>query len=179
MSLSGNFSPVNGLGGSGQWLGDLTESVGAETLNKIRHALNMAAAGVFARAIPIGGSKSRGLMAGAVIDAIDAVDFEIDNTSSYVSGSGSLTVPITVHVRVESASLSVTPSIYNVTTAANATVSGAAACTATNEDYSGTNQKQTLLLSLATGVNVYRLRFTPTSASYQFWGMGWRGLYVG
>jgi len=34
-------------------------------------------------------------------------------------------------------------------------------CTATNADYSGTNQKQTIAVTLTTGTKKYRLQGTP------------------
>lgn len=178
MALKGKFQGLEGLGTGGIWIGDLTERFSASRINELRQALYLFAAGTFHRSVPIGGSKSRGLMFSGTIDALDAVEFEVDNTSNGVSASDGLVVPVTVHLRVENAALAVTPRIYNVTQAAVATTTGGAACAATAEDYSGTDQRQTLLLTLQTGVNVYKLQFTATSASYQFWGQGWRSLYI-
>lgn len=178
MSLKGSFVGLEGLGPTGAWLGDLTERFGAPRLNELRSAVWMFGAGTFHRSVPIGGSKTRGLMAAGVIDAIDAIEFEVDNTSSFVMGSTGVLVPITVLVRVENAAVAVTPRIYNVTMAAEATTTGGAACNATAEDYSGTDQRQTLLLTLQTGVNTYKLQFTSTGSASQFWGQGWRSLYI-
>lgn len=178
MSLKGKFEGLEGLGTGGIWVGDQTEYFSATIVNQLRRALYLFAAGSFYRSVPIGGSKTRGLRYAGVIDAIDAVEFEIDNSSNAVSTSDGVTVPITVLVRVESASIAVTPRIYNITQAASATVSGAAACNATAEDYSGTDQRQTLLLTLQTGINRYKLQFTATDSTYQFWGQGWRSLYI-
>lgn len=178
MALKGKFEGLEGLGPGGAWIGDQTEYFSATIINQLRRALYLFAAGTFARSLPIGGSKTRGLRYAGTIDAVDAVEFEIDNTSNAVSSSAGLQVPITVLVRVENAAIAVTPRIYNVTQAAEATVTGAAPCTATAEDYSGTDQRQTLQLTLQTGVNVYKLQFTATDATYQFWGQGWRSLYI-
>jgi hypothetical protein len=178
MSLKGKFEGLEGRGTGGTWIGDLTEYFSATIVNQLRRALYLFAAGTFHRSVPIGGSKTRGLRFAGTIDAIDAVEFEIDNTSNAVSSSDGLHVPITVLVRVENASIAVTPRIYNVTQAAEATVTGAAACVAIADDYSGADQRQTLLLTLQTGLNVYKLQFTATDSTYQFWGQGWRSLYI-
>lgn len=178
MALKGSFQGLEGLGTGGAWLGDLTERFSATRINELRQALYMSAAGTFHRSVPIGGSKTRGLIATGVIDAIDAVEFEIDNSSNAVSASSDITVPIVVHVRVEHTAVAVTPRIYNITQDAVAVTTGEAACNATAEDYSGTDQQQTLLLTLQTGVNVYKLQFTSSGSEYQFWGQGWRSLYL-
>lgn len=179
MALKGTFNGFEGLGAAGAWNGSGLEYFTSAKANDVRQALYMASNGAFGRSIPIGGSRTIGQRVLGVIDALDAIEFTVDNSSSYVSGSSGLTVPIGVLVRVENAALSVTPRIYNKTTSAVATTSGGAACAATAEDYSGTDQRQTLLLTLQAGVNVYKLQFTASTRSYQFWGQGWRSLYIG
>ena len=178
MALKGTFDGLEGLGLGGMWLGDLTEYFSATKVNHLRQALYLFAAGTFYRSVPIGGSRSCGLRYSGVIDAVDAVEFEIDNTANGVSDSVGVQIPITVLARVEHISIAVTPRIYNVTLGAVATTTGGTACAATAEDYSGTDQRQTLLLTLQTGVNVYKLQFTATDSTYQFWGQGWRSLYI-
>lgn len=178
MALTGLAVSFDGLAGDGSWLGDRSEAVGSVKLNTIRDFLNMVAAGSFCRDVPIGGSFTTGLVGSAVVELIEPVYFTIDNTSSYVSGSSGLTIPITVYCRVENAAISVTPQIYNVTTAAVAATSGAAACSATATDYSGTNSIQTLLLTAAAGVNVYVCRVTPSAVTYQVFAKAWRSLKI-
>ena len=178
MALKGPFVGLEGNGTGGLWIGDKTEYFTATRVNQLRQALYLFGAGTCHRSVPIGGSRTRGLRYLGAIDAVDAVLFEIDNTNNYVGSSTAVTIPITVWVRVEDAALAVTPRIYNVTTAAVATTSGATACTATAEDYSGSGQRQTLLLTLPTGVNTFKLQFVSTGAAYQFWGQGWRSLYL-
>lgn len=177
MAITGAFVDLQGNGTGGLWVGDKTERFGAARFNDLRAALNLSGSGVFQRSVPIGGSSTVGLRYAGVIDAVDAVDFTIDNTSSFVSASD-IVVPIIVKVRVEDATIAVTPRIYNVTLDAEATTTGGAPCVATDEDYNGTDQQQTLLLALQTGVNVYRLQFTATDSTFQFWGQGWRSLYI-
>lgn len=84
-------------------------------------------------------------------DAENFVDIEIDNTE--LTG-------LTVQARIECRAadgVSITPKIRNVTDGADSVVG--AACTATAPDYSGTNQKQTLALTLAAGIKKYRLQY--------------------
>ncbi len=175
--LTGIFAPGNAPGGAA-WLGNSTERVGATYLNKLRNDLNQAASGTFGRSHFVGGSLTRGLVTAAATDVLDSIDFEIDNTSSYVSGTSGITVTVTVWVRVENAAISVTPRIYNVTDSGVATTSGAAACSATALDFTGTDSKQTLVLTLAAGVKKYRLQITPSAATYQVWAAGWLNVFV-
>ena len=86
-------------------------------------------------------------------DAPDAVDIEIDQTLQ-----GGITYQARVEVRTRWPGCSITPKIRNVTDGTDAVVG--AACVATNADYSGTNQKQTLAIVLAAGIKKYRLQFT-------------------
>lgn len=178
MTLKGTFVGLEGLGSGGSWLGDNTEYFTGAKVNELRRALYLFANGAFYRTMPIGGSKTIGLRYSGAIDAVDAVEFSIDNTGNYVSGSTGVVIPISVLCRVEDPSIAVTPRIYNMTLAEVATTSGSAACVATDETYAGTAQRQTLLLTLPTGVNVFKLQFVATAADYQFWGQGWRSLYI-
>lgn len=175
--LTGVHLPWNGPGG-GAWIGNNTEHVTATSMNKVRNDLNMMASGTFGRSHSVGGSLTRGLVTAAATDVLDALDFEIDNTSSYVSGTSGITISVTVWVRVENAGISVTPRIYNVTDAGVATTSGSAACSATTADFTGTDSKQTLLLTLAAGVKKYRLQITPSAATYQVFAAGWLNIFV-
>lgn len=114
---------------------------------------------------PLGGSRNQALQHNAVMDAYDYLDTEID--SAEVAG---MTVQARVEVRVGNSGISVTPEIYNVTDA-SVEVTGSA-CSATNADYSGTNQKQTLTITPATGAKQYRLRLTPSANTFPVWGIG-------
>src|ERR1043166_3048753 len=125
MSLKGTFVGLEGLGPGGSWLGDNTEYFTGTRVNQLRRALYLFANGAFYRSVPIGGSRTVGIRYTGAIDAVDAVEFSIDNTGSYVSGSTGVVIPISVLCRVEDDSISVTPRIYNVTLSAVATVSGA------------------------------------------------------
>lgn len=168
-----NFIQLNG--GSAYLV---TDDFGYETAEKLRNDLALLVQGQVGRNRWVGGSDSRGLLASAAVDIIDALHFKIDNSSTQWSGSTGITVPITVLLRVANASISVTPRIWNYTTAAAATISGAAACSATATDWSGTNQIQTLLLTLASGINEYCVQVTPTAATYPVFVKAWQGMYI-
>lgn len=86
-------------------------------------------------------------------DAESYLDVEIDQT--LMSG---LTVRARVEVRTNNPGVSITPKIRNVTDATDAGTG--AACTATAADFSGTNQKQTITITLASGIKKYRLMYT-------------------
>lgn len=86
-------------------------------------------------------------------DALDYVDIEIDGTNQ-----GGITYQARVEVRTANPGCSITPKIRNVTDSTDAGTG--AACTATNVDYSGTNQRQTITITLAGGVKKYRLQYT-------------------
>lgn len=121
---------------------------------------------------PLGGSRntSLGLVASAQ-NAPDWLDVEIDGTS--LSG---LTATLRVEVRTLAAGTSVTPRIYNVTDAAAAGTG--VACTATAADYSGTNQIQTIAVTLASGVKKYRLQGTPSNTTNPTFCIGYLELYA-
>lgn len=85
-------------------------------------------------------------------DAENYIDVEIDGTN--LSG---LTARARVEVRGR-AGVSITPKVRNMTDSTDAGTG--AACTASNPDFSGTNQKQTITLTLASGVKKYRLQYT-------------------
>lgn len=178
MSLTGVFSSFDGLGGSGDWLGNSTEHVAAAHLKKLRDFQRMAASGAFARNQYVGGDWNAGVDASSAgdVDVLRAVPFVIDNTSSYLSGSSGLVVQIRYYVRVSNAGITVTPKIVYGTALTNltnaATISGQAACSATNSDYSGTDQIQTVAFTLPAGVKMFKPRFTiggTPAAGYQAW----------
>lgn len=142
----------------------------------LQYDLELSALGQFCRNRQIGGSKTRGILAATVQDAIDAVDFTIDNTSTQYSGATSVVKQVIVWCRVDDATISVTPKIRNITDSSDAVVG--TACSAIAADFSGTNSKQTLALTLASGVKTYRLMLTPSAATFQVFGQAWLDLYV-
>lgn len=95
-------------------------------------------------------------------DALDFIDIEIDGTNQ-----GGITYQARVEVRIagNAAGMTITPKIRNVTDGVDAGVG--TACSASAGDFSGTNQKQTIALTIATGVKKYRLQYTLSSISCQ------------
>lgn len=86
-------------------------------------------------------------------DAPDYVDIEIDGTNQ-----GGVTFQARIEVRSRWPTNSITPKIRNVTDNSDAGVGSA--CTAGNPDYAGTNQKQTIALTIASGIKKYRMQYT-------------------
>lgn len=120
--------------------------------------------------LPLGGSRNQALQHSAVVDAYDYIDVEIDSTQ--LTG---LSVRARVELRVADAATSVTPSIRNVTDGVDVVTGDA--CAATNADYSGTNQKQTLNVPLTAGSKKYRLRLTPSNNTHPFWAIGYLEIF--
>lgn len=162
-----SYVPITGTGAGSSF--QLNDRWGFQTAEKVRQ--NFLAL-VGARAVyPLGGSRNSALQHNAVIDAFDYLDIELDSTNL-----GGLTVRARVEVRVENSGLSVTPQIYNFT---DSSVAGTgSACTATTADYSGSNQKQTIMVTLAAGVKKYRLRLTPTNNTYRLWAIGYLEIFL-
>lgn len=99
-------------------------------------------------------------------EVFDARDVEIDGTNQ-----SSITYSCRVKCRVDWPAISVTPQIYNVTTAA--VVGTGAACSGVREDYTGTSQTQSFSFTAATGVNLYRLRFVLNRVGGTTWMEGY------
>lgn len=128
--------------------------------------------GVFARNLYGGGSEVVGFGVGAGtgwLTALDCLEFEIDNTGTQVSASANLIAQVRVSVRVENAGITVTPRIYNITDSTVPTQSGAVACSAILTDFSGTNQKQTISLTIPTGKKKFVVQVQKSADTYQVW----------
>lgn len=107
-------------------------------------------------------SKSAGL---GPTNVVDWMDIEIDGTNQ-----AGITYQARVQCRTDRANVSITPRVYNVT---DSTVAGTgSACAAASLDYSGTNQKQTIALTIASGVKTYRLQYSLNNVSGSTWMMG-------
>lgn len=155
----------------------LDQVFGYQTANKIRENLIILAARRPGR--HLGGShffpndmciarfgqikaKSPGL---GPSNAFGFFDVEIDGTDQ-----AGITYQGAVMVRVSDTAVSITPKIRNVTAGTDAGVG--VACTATALDYTGTNQRQAIALTIATGLNKYRLQYTLSANGYESWMIG-------
>lgn len=116
----------------------------------------------------LGGSRSQGVLSASYVAVPDWIDVELDGT--YLAG---LTCRVRVELRTADAATSVTFRLYNVTAGAAMTLSPvAASCTATNTNYSGTNQVQSCTFTPTTGVNKYRLQIVGGNATNEIYAIG-------
>lgn len=104
-------------------------------------------------------------------DAVNWIDAEIDGT--LLSG---LTAQLRVECRTDNVGTSVTPKLRNVTDSTDAGTG--VACAATDADFTGTNQKQTVAVTLATGVKKYRLMGTPSNVTDPTYVIGYVELFA-
>jgi hypothetical protein len=164
----------------------------AQHWTPLRDLTDLLATGAVQRNLFVGGSENIGIPAEATGDVTlyGFAPWSVDNTSSQISGfvntnGGTLVVQVRFLVRVSNAAINVTPKIFygstmgSITTAA--TVSGTAACAATASDYSGTNQIQTVTLTLPAGLKYFKPALTiagATAVGYQVWGRAYYDAYV-
>lgn len=129
----------------------------------LKDVTDLLALGVIQRNTYAGGGQGLPLSAEATgsVDLIPWIPIGIDNrntsqiSSFLTTNGGTLKVQFRFLVRVSDASINVTPRIFNITSNGAATISGAAACSATSDAYSGTNQQQTIALTLPSNVLNY------------------------
>lgn len=137
-----------------------------------RHRDNLIALGLRRATYHLGGSRTVSLpLVASAQDAHDWIDVEIDGTEL-----GAFTAQLRVECRTTNAGTSVTPKLRNVTDSTDAGTG--AACTATNTDYSGANQKQTITVTIAAGVKKYRLQGTPSNTTNATFVIGYLELFV-
>lgn len=160
----------------------LDQLFGYQTANKIRENLIVIASGREGR--DLGGSRL--IPANPMIgengelillskqngtgpfDAVGYIDVELDGTNQT-----GMTFQARVEVRVEGAApgtITCTPKIRNVTDSTDAGTG--VACSAGDPAFGGTNQKQTIALTIASGVKKYRLMFSLSSPSCTVWVTG-------
>lgn len=142
---------------------------GYQGANKIKNNIIALASrrGVFG----LGGSRNTSVpQVASAQDAVDYVDIELNG-----SNLGGFTIALRVEVRVANAATSVTPKLRNITDGTDAGTG--AACSATNADYTGTNQKQTITCTIAAGVKKYRLMLTPSNTTHPTFGIGYLEIY--
>lgn len=149
----------------------LDDPWGYQSANNIKNNVLALASARLTHAL--GGSRSVALpLVASAQKAPEYIDIELDGT--LLSG---LTIQVRAECRTAHADTSVTPELYNVTDLVVASAAGAA-CVATSTDYDGANQKQTLAVTLAAGVKVYRLRGTPSNTTHPTFVVGYLEIYV-
>lgn len=156
----------------------LDQLFGYQSANKLRENALVILSGRLGRSL--GGSRevpnnvAVNLLGGPLVsknpgvgpfDAVNFIDLEIDGTNQT-----GVTFQARVEVRTDRAGCTITPKIRNVTDSTDAGVG--VACSAGDPAYGGANQKQTIALTIATGVKKYRLMFTLSSPSGTTWCIG-------
>jgi hypothetical protein len=138
--MSRTFDRLAGSGTAGAYLA--LDQFGYQSAQKLKDMLDLLGLGCFFRNLYGGGSEINGLGVGVgtgSVRVLDSIEIEIDNSGNQVSNADDLVCQVQLCVRVENAGISVTPRVYNLTDASVPSQSGAAACTATAADFSGTN----------------------------------------
>jgi len=185
-----------GSGTGGAYVGG-TDHYTADDANQMRILLNKLGFATLQRNIVMGGSKTEEYRVNADgdYDLIGWVPIIIDNRSTQFSGftdsfGASLILSIRALVRVSDPAITGTPKIrYGSTfgavavagTGTVATISGAAACSTIAEDFSDTNQYQSLTLTLPTGSNIFKPQITIAGTGgnpYSFWALFLIDLYM-
>lgn len=167
----------------------MTEGVHWKPLRDLTDLLLL---GAIHRNLYVGGSEVNGIPATATGDLVllEALPWSVDNTSSQVSGfstanGGTLTVQMRFLVRVSNGAINVTPKVLYGSSmsaiATPATLTGAVSCAATDADYSGTNQIQTVTLTLPAGLKYFKPALTVAgtpAADYQVWGRAYYDCFI-
>lgn len=142
----------------------------------MKHDLDMLALSTFFRGQFMGGSRLSGLAveADGDYDLPGWVPIPHDNTAAQLSGFTDANGATRIFqarylIRVSNAAISATPKIrYGAAfgdiavenTGTVATISGALACSATAEDFSGTNSYQTVTITEPSGVKLWKPQLT-------------------
>jgi len=189
--MSRTLKRIAGSGASGAFAaGDLFKLT--PHVQPLKDDLDLFMAGILCRNVFVGGSDSLGIPAESTgdVNLENWLPISIDNTLNQLSAfsdsnGGVLVCQMRFLVRVSNAGITVTPKIVYGTSIGGlssvATISGAAACLATASDYSGTDQYQTVTLTLPSGANLLKPLLTiggTPAAGYQVWGKVLYDCYV-
>jgi hypothetical protein len=169
--MSRTFDRLAGSGVGGTYLA--LDPFGYQSAQKMKDLLDLLGLGCFFRNLYGGGSETNGLGVGVgtgSVRVLDSIEIEIDNTGSQVSNADDLICEVQICVRVQNAAISVTPRVYNLTDSSVPTQSGAAACSATAPDFSGTNSQQTISFTPASGKKKYIVQLAKSADIYQVFG---------
>lgn len=184
------YTRIGGSGSAGVYTTD--DPFNLTQANRLRDGLDKLALAALQRNIWAGGTREAPIAVSADgdVDLLDPVPLVIDNTggqwSSFSDANGAVLVAqFRFEVRVSDAAITVTPKLRygatftTITTVA--TISGAAACAATASDYSGTNQYQTVTVTLPSGVKLWKPQLTVAGTGgdpYSVWGRAFFDLYI-
>ena len=185
----------HGTGSGGAWTdGDKFKLTAGYT--PLRDDVDLLLAAVVQRNVWLGGDEVNAKVAEATGDLVlvNWLPWLVDNTSAQISGftdsppSGSaatLTAQIRFFLRVSNAAINITPKVWYGSSMGSistvATISGTAACAATADDYSGTNQIQTVTLTIPSGVKYFKCGFTVAgvpASGYHAWARAVGDIFV-
>lgn len=135
---------------------------GTANIQPLKEQIDLIMLGSWCRDLPVGGSSIDGIDGSTSGDKflLGARPVRIDNSNAQLSGftdanGATLVVNFIYFCRVSNAGISVTPKVVYGTSMSDlvtvATISGAFACTATGDDYTGSFQVQTVSLTLPSG----------------------------
>lgn len=170
--MSATLSRLTGSGTGGAYVAgttappaDLLEE--SNFVTPLKNNIDLLLAGLCCNNVFAGGSMDLEFDASAAgtVDLRPWLPIRVDNRNNQISGfsdsnGATLVVQFRFLVWSLSSAVSVTPVVYDITGAATATTSGAVACTAGAEDYSGSNQQQTLVLTLPNALHYFKPQIT-------------------
>lgn len=162
------ISILEGSGTGGAFV-DGTASPPADRLkltnfvNPLKYNLELMLAGQFGVNRPGGGSEREmdGSAAGT-FDLRPLMPVMVDNRNNQISGftnanGAVLKAQFRFFLWASTTAITLTPAVYNISQSAAASITGAAALSASsNDDYSGANQQQTITLSLHNSLSYYK-----------------------
>jgi hypothetical protein len=147
----------------------LDQLFGYQTANRLKNSILALASARLT--YDLGGSREVSLpLVGAAQNAVNWQDIILDSTN--LAG---LTRQLRVECRTNDGATSITPKLRNITDGTDAGVG--VACTATDADFSGTDQIQTITVTLAAGVKKYRLMGTPSNGDHATFVRGYLELF--
>lgn len=131
----------------------------------LRATLDALMNGVIQRNVFAGGTFEIDASSSGNFDLPGWIPIQIDNTGNRISGfsdsgGAALVCRFRYLLYVSDAAVTVTPRIFDITANAAATISGAAACSATALDFSGSNQQQNISLTLPNADHVFKPQVT-------------------
>lgn len=130
----------------------------------LRSTLDCLMNGIIQRNVFAGGTFELDASSSGSFDLPGWIPIEIDNSGNRITGFSDGTATLVVQFRyllyVSSGALTVTPRIYDITAGAPATISGESACSDTALDFSGTDQQQTISLTLPNAAHVFKPQVT-------------------
>lgn len=131
----------------------------------LRDLTDLCALGAFQRNVFAGMALDLNAEATGTFDLPLWFPIGVDNRNSQLSNfnddnGGVLKAQFRFLCQVSNAAINVTPKVYDITATALATVSGNVSCAATDDDFSGTNQQQTVVLTIPAALHYFRPKVT-------------------